>query len=392
MKKELKIRKELQVIVKELKKFIKNNRELSEVEKAFFLYVRLGNLYAENLEWEEADLDGKIKIYNTPVEELDKINKKRILGKCIHASNDFVTLLKSIGINYVKLTPQTPMSPITHVDVIFMTSDGEKYLCNIIGDFMRINFGFIPRCFGIDVNRIPDYYRDYKKIIKKENVVPITEEKIKSMYDLMVNPLKGLYTNDVLIKLKEELGLLGLLIEYEEKVKNTNASRELTNEQYKDLKNFIDKKISSARIDEFTGRKYNWFYKEISEFLNKVTMEQINELRKEFILSRKIPLINGLNYEESFFKFKLDFLFSNLNGIFMSQDANPNSEIPGKLEFIRYYESLIRYVLPYEERRNIRAMNLETIEVYFPKSDKKMIYKYLEGNKSYINTSEKTRV
>lgn len=193
---------------------------LSELEKAYYVYIGLGKIVSENPEFVFTDRAGKETHYNDPMDT-------EFYGICKSISELYVSVLKDerIGIE-AELVKKSPNSPITHVDTV-LEVDGKYYIANLISDLSKIKSSRRIDSFGAGLERFdrnPKMKEDYEEYVKKlekrfGKFATLTREQREEMdaklgysYLPLVskdesNELskRGLYTEDVIELLRKDM-------------------------------------------------------------------------------------------------------------------------------------------------------------------------------------------
>lgn len=194
--------------------------DLSNLEKAYYVYTELGKVVSENPEFVFTDRAGKEAHYN---DQMDT----EFYGICKSISELYVSVLKDkrIGIE-AELVKKSPESPITHVDTVLKV-DGKYYIANLISDLSKIKSSRRIDSFGAGLERFdrnPKMKEDYEEFVKKlekrfGKFATLTREQREEMdaklgysYLPLVskdesNELsnRGLYTEDVIELLRKDM-------------------------------------------------------------------------------------------------------------------------------------------------------------------------------------------
>lgn len=194
--------------------------DLSNLEKAYYVYTELGKVVSENPEFVFTDRAGKEAHYN---DQMDT----EFYGICKSISELYVSVLKDkrIGIE-AELVKKSPESPITHVDTVLKV-DGKYYIANLISDLSKIKSSRRIDSFGAGLERFdrnPKMKEDYAEFVKKlekrfGKFATLTREQREEMdaklgysYLPLVskdesNELsnRGLYTEDVIELLRKDM-------------------------------------------------------------------------------------------------------------------------------------------------------------------------------------------
>ena len=187
-------------------------QDLSELEKAYYIYLELGKIINESQQFVLTDSKGKFNHYN------DTINDE-YSGICKSISELYVSILndKRIGID-ADLVKKYPESPITHVDTV-LKIDGKNYIVNLISDLSRIKSSRRVNSFCFDLNyprTAPDNEK-YKKSLEHHygKIDSLSREEIEQLdkklgYSFFVpqfqrNEERGIYTEDTIELLKKDM-------------------------------------------------------------------------------------------------------------------------------------------------------------------------------------------
>lgn len=209
-------RKNVNRIINEIKETEKSG-PMSVAKKAFDVYLKLGDIYKYKVSFNVLDNNNyrsniykKIQIYQEgTTEEGEAI--------CKDINLTYMEILQMLGIE-VHLSFRNPDDPITHVDICFKDEEGNWYFANLTADIMRIKTGMKIRNFGLSQEQL--YHKLYNEKNEKNGVtylyrmneendgkpfVGISQEKLKQWADEFGYTYRGLYTNDVLEILAEEM-------------------------------------------------------------------------------------------------------------------------------------------------------------------------------------------
>ncbi len=197
--------------------------DLSEIEKAYYIYLELGKIVGENPYFVFTDRKGKEDHYN------DKIDDK-YFGICKSISELYVGILrdKRVGIS-ADLVKKNPESSIGHIDTI-LKIDGKNYVVNLISDLSRIKTSRRVNSFGYDLNRfegerkiieesylknLESYYGriDYLTRGDIENLDKKLQYSFTQSNDSKDNE-RGIYTEDTIELLKKDMDNQEVFKEY----------------------------------------------------------------------------------------------------------------------------------------------------------------------------------
>lgn len=319
-------------------------QNLSQIEKAYYIYLELGKIVSESPQFVFTDREGKEKHYN------DAIDNK-YYGICKSISELYVSILrdKRIGIS-ADLVKKYPESPITHIDTI-LKIDGKNYITNLISDLSRIKTSRRVNSFCFDLSRPVN-----DSILKEEN-------------------------ESYLKRLEHYYGKIDSLTRH-------------------DIEK-LDKKLCYSFIPKISKEDERGLYTEDTIELLRKDMNNPESFREYVLHNRDVP-------EEELLKYKLDYIFENINKL---TDYTGNMNY---LENIRYYLYVAKKILSPEEGARIQAYaatvgddlsNIISIlkvkpltksddknnNIYYLYSarDKKYIGKTPEAMKHFINSIDK---
>ena len=261
-------------------------QNISQIEKAYYIYLELGKIVSESPQFVFTNREGKERHYN------DVIDSK-YYGICKSISELYVSILrdKRIGIS-ADLVKKYPESPITHIDTI-LKIDGKNYITNLISDLSRIKTSRRVNSFCFDLSRPVN-----DPILKEEN-----ESYLKRL-ELYYGKIDSLTRRDI-EKLDKKLGY-----------------------------SFFIPKISKE--DE------RGFYTEDAIELLRKDMNNPESFKEYVLHNRDVP-------KEELLKYKLDYIFENINKLTYYKGTM------NYLENIRYYLYVAKNILSPEEGSRIQA-------------------------------------
>ncbi|HIU51856.1 MAG TPA: hypothetical protein IAB70_04460 [Candidatus Merdicola faecigallinarum] len=260
-------------------------QNLSQIEKAYYIYLELGKIVSENPKFIYANEEKRKKHYNDP------LDSKNYFGICKSISELYVSILKDprIGIS-ADLVKENTENPTSHIDVI-LKIDGKNYIANLIADLSRIK--------------------------SSRKVYNFCNDLSKSRNSLRLQEVKKSYLEN----LEHFYGRID----------------SLTREEIEQL----DKKLGySFFIPQVSKENERGIY---TEDVIELLIQDMNnpESFKEYVLhNRNVP-------EEERLKYKLDYVFENINKL---TDFNGKMNY---LENIRYYLYLSKKILSPEENSRI---------------------------------------
>lgn len=186
---------------------------LSDMERAYYIYIELAKILNENPEFVFASGKNKERHYNDKIDE-------RYYGICKSISELYVGILAKIGIQ-AELVKKYPGSPMTHVDTI-LKINGKNYIANLISDLGRAKTGNRINSFGYNLGRktgnsiVDQDNRAYLSRLEKYygKIDYITRSEIEKLdkklgYSFFVPRVtleneRGIYTEDTLELLKKD--------------------------------------------------------------------------------------------------------------------------------------------------------------------------------------------
>ena len=261
-------------------------QNLSQIEKAYYIYLELGKIISESPQFVFTDRKGKEKHYNDAIDT-------DYFGICKSISELYVSILKDkrIGIS-ADLVKKYPESPITHVDTI-LKINGKNYIANLISDLSRIKTSRRTNSFCFDLSKPVN-----DSILKQDN-------------------------ESYLKRLEHDYGKID----------------SLTRQDIEQL----DKKLGySFFIPKISREDERGFYTEDTIELLRKDMNNPESFKKYVLHNREVP-------KEELLKYKLDYIFENINK-FTDYNSNMNY-----LENIRYYLYVAKKTLSPEEGARIQA-------------------------------------
>ncbi len=261
-------------------------QNLSQIEKAYYIYLELGKIVSESPQFVFTNKEGKEKHYNDMIDS-------EYYGICKSISELYVSILrdKRIGVS-ADLVKKSPESPITHIDTI-LKINGKNYITNLISDLSRIKTSRRVNSFCLDLSRpVKD------SILKEEN-----ESYLKRL-EHYYGKIDSLTRQDI-EKLDKKLGY-------------------------------------SFFIPKVSKENERGIYTEDTIELLRRDMNN-PELLKKYVLHGKDVS------EEELLKYKLDYIFENINKL---TDYKSSMNY---LENIRYYLYVAKKILSPEDGARIQA-------------------------------------
>lgn len=259
---------------------------LSKIEKAYYVYIELGKLLKENPWFVFSNLKEKYRYYNTKIDDRDWY------AICKSAIELYVSILRdeSIGVE-ADVVRKWPDYSITHVDAVLRID--ENYVVNIMNDLCRIKTG----------RRINGFCFDLKR--------PVTNAEIKEDNEIYLNRLRNHY-------------------------------KKISCLTRKDIEQF-DKKLGYSYFSaKFMSEDERGIYTDDVIELLKKDMDNPESFREYVLHNKEVP-------EEKILKYKLDYIFENIDKFtYYNGDR-------GYIENILYYLKLEEKLLSKEERDRIQA-------------------------------------
>lgn len=259
-------------------------QNLSEIEKAYYIYLELGKIVSEDPKVVFTDMEGKQGHYND-------IIGNEYYGMCKSISQLYVSILQDKRVEIsADLVRQHPKDPISHIDVV-LKADGKNYIVNLISDLSRIKTSRRVNSFCFDLNRAEGNPR-----IMEQN---------KAYLD----------------RLEHYYGKIDSLTR-------------------KDIEQ-LDKKLGySFFAPQYSNNNERGLYTEDVIELLKKDMDNPESFKRYVLHNQDVP-------KEELLKYKLDYIFENVN-----KYTDYNSKM-NYLENIRYYFYLANKILPPEESSRI---------------------------------------
>ena len=191
-------------------------QNLSQIEKAYYIYLELGKIISESPQFVFTDRKGKEKHYNDAIDT-------DYFGICKSISELYVSILKDkrIGIS-AELVKKYPESPITHVDTILKIG-GKNYISNLISDLSRIKTSRKINSFCFDLSRpvnnpiLEEENESYLKRLEQHygKIDSLTRQDIEQLdkklgYSFFIPEIsneneRGLYTEDTIELLRKDM-------------------------------------------------------------------------------------------------------------------------------------------------------------------------------------------
>lgn len=199
--------------------------DLTDMEKAYYIYLELGKILSESPTFVFSNLQGKKVHYN------DKIDSE-FYGICKSFSELYVSILadKRIKINADSVRRYS-YSLIPHIDTI-IEIDGKHYITNLIGDLSRIktsrkvnNFCFdLDRSVGDVIEEQDNRYYLRQLEYHYGKIDSLSRKDIESLdkklgYSFFVPQIttsneRGIYTDDIISLLRNDMNNSDLFKEY----------------------------------------------------------------------------------------------------------------------------------------------------------------------------------
>lgn len=182
---------------------IESMGELSETEKAYYMYLKLGSVLKHDPTYTlEGNRQERAIIYQYDIDENG-------YGICKSIVEEYQKALKRLGIDS-EITEVVPRGKATHKDLVIKTKDGKNIFTNLIGDLSNIQNGKKIRNFGSGKRKIESveiFGREYYRRISNEvgELTVISEEELEKMDEKFNHSYKGLYTNDMFNMLRKEI-------------------------------------------------------------------------------------------------------------------------------------------------------------------------------------------
>ena len=224
--------------------------KLTQLEKAYYIYLELGKLIIEDTKFVFGDWKTKNETYYDDID-------KEFIGICKSISELYVAILSDerIGIN-AEIVRQNPDRKISHVDTI-LNIYGKKYLVNLIIDLSNIKFYRRTKGFGINLYEEIDH-----PLLQTEN-------------ELYLNLLEQTY------------GELEVI-------------------DRKDLQK-MDKKLNySFYLPGLSDADSRGIYADDTIEIVKHELRNPEKFKEYILKGKEVP-------KEDYFKYKLDFIFENKN-------------------------------------------------------------------------------
>lgn len=202
-------------IINEIKE-IEKKKQMSDVEKAYYLYRSLGDIYEYKVNYVYADgitdnqYIAKIELHREGTTEKGE-------AICTDMNRTYMEGLSILGIeSHLSFTDER--NPLSHTDVCFKDREGNYYFANLTSDIMHIKTGMKIRNFGLSEEQLrnklyhenPEKNRLYHLLrMHEENegeeFTAVPEAQLKQWDDEAGYTYQGIYTNDVLDRMAGEM-------------------------------------------------------------------------------------------------------------------------------------------------------------------------------------------
>lgn len=174
-------------------------KNLTELETAYFVYLELGKILAQDTEYSlTKSLSKQSRLFEAG-KNINNINFPNVI--CNSSSELYTYILNKLGIKakvfYFK--------GLEHADTIIKTKDGNVYYANLLADLAKIQTGSRTRNFAPPSEHLNGvvYYELARKYSSSLKSLP-TEE-LEAMDNKFGYTFHGLYMNDFIEKIKSEL-------------------------------------------------------------------------------------------------------------------------------------------------------------------------------------------
>lgn len=205
----------LENYVENIKKYWKDNSELSETEIVRYIYLDLGKRFSFNLNYAFGNRDSRKRIYNESFrhDEMENVMNNNV-GICVSMAYIMERILKEVGVDIHTIKSPYDDSKLAHVYNIIHGKDGKSYSIDLQEDLMNIQSHFQTEKFGLDLD------------LGNRYIVSLEEQKKMDIKLGFVNSEKP-YANEYIYFLKSYLGYFTKL---EDKVKFALENLEFYNE------------------------------------------------------------------------------------------------------------------------------------------------------------------
>lgn len=188
------------------------NEDLSELEKARYLYVELGKLLEFDINYISSSERKSEDVYWRPV-DFDRIDDNKYI--CRQIAEIYAELLKRVGINAKRhfrtmgqVIDEYFDSTGRHAYTVMKLSDGRKIIADLVYDLPFIQKGLETVSFGTSTEN-----RDDIDLLDPAEVYEI-DKKIKYMSQIDQKNLTYVYSNEFYRMVREEIENPEILKEY----------------------------------------------------------------------------------------------------------------------------------------------------------------------------------
>ena len=308
---------------------------LTQIEKAYYIYLELGKLITEDTEFVFGNRNSKKESYYYNID-------KKFIGICKSISELYVAILadERVGIE-AETVKQHPDYEISHVDTI-LKINGSNYLTNLIIDLSNIKYSRRTNGFCIDLEEevchpllqmeneiyLAQLQKEYGEIDYLDTIdLQEMDKKLKYSFfmpDLMSDYRRGIYADDTIEILKYELRKDDKFKEYILKGKNVPMEEHL---KYK-LDFIFDNKDSFAEVK---GRKD---YLENIRYYNKLFRKFLNDDEYSRIQTYAAAINNDLRNIISIIKVKSHGKKSNIYYFYNKEQDKYEEKTPEEMKDI----------------------------------------------------------
>ncbi len=183
-------------------------KNLTELETAYFVYLELGKILAQDTEYSLTKSLSKQSRLFEDGKNINNIDFPNVI--CDSSSELYSYILNKVGINAKAFY----FKGLEHADTIIKTKDGNIYYANLLADLAKIQTGSRTRNFAPPFEHMNGvvYYELARKY--SGNLKPLSTEELEAMDNKFGYTFHGIYMNDFIEKIKSELNNPDFVNEY----------------------------------------------------------------------------------------------------------------------------------------------------------------------------------
>ena len=184
---------ELQQYVKKIKRYMKDNPNISEEKLIRYVYLDLGQRFSFDLKFAFGNTKTRTKLYRKSA-NLENLDKAITIGEgnCRAIANVLKYVLRSVGVDVTTEIVDIPYIKCPHVYNVIKQKDGKIYSVDLQEDLERIQSHSFTKKYGLSIE-------DSKKYILKRLDIEKMDRELGYIND------ENYYADDYLYMLKADL-------------------------------------------------------------------------------------------------------------------------------------------------------------------------------------------